>query len=177
MRWASPRPWLSPGLASARSLRAQVVCGVGIVASLHIAESSRIRRGGRLTRGTFLRTTCRPHAHSSAFGQIIARNAETIPRRLSCSDFRVHVAVAHNRTEHPPKWHLQYVIAGVVVLEVPDSHPAPEGAVGLGSQKSKDERGPPHQDANGYHEDFLCLSTRYREPSSPSTRLTRSREN
>ena len=123
--------------------------------------------------GTFLGTTCRPHAHSSAFGQIIARNAETIPRRLSCSDFRVHVAVAHNRTEHPPKWHLQYVIAGVVVLEVPDSHPAPEGAVGLGSQKSKDERGPPHQGANGYHTAFLLLSTRYPEPSSPSTRVSR----
>ena len=49
------------------------------------------------------------------------------------------------------------------MLEVPDSHPAPEGAVGLGSQKSKDEQGPPHQGVNGYHEDFLCLSTRYRE--------------
>ena len=65
----------------------------------------------------------------------------------------------------------QYVVAGVVVLEMPDSHPAPEGAVGLGSQKSKDERGPPHQGANGYHEDFLCLSTRYREPSSPLDRI------
>ena len=31
----------------------------------------------------------------------------------------------------------------MVLLEVPDSHPAPEGAVGLGSQKSKDEQGPP----------------------------------
>ena len=40
----------------------------------------------------------------------------------------------------------------------------------LGSQKSKDERGPPHQGANGYHAAFLRLSTRYPEPSSPSTR-------
>ena len=29
--------------------------------------------GRRLSWGTFLGTTCRPHAHSSAFGQIIAR--------------------------------------------------------------------------------------------------------
>ena len=46
-------------------------------------------------------------------------------------------SLLHNGTERPPKWHLQYIVAGVVVLEVPDSHPAPEGAVGLGSQKSK----------------------------------------
>ena len=133
--------------------------------------------------GTFLGTTCRPHAHSSAFGQIIARNAETIPRRLSRSDglscsnnSRIFEIMSQSLTTAPnvpPKWHLQYVVAGVVVLEMRDSHPAPEGAVGLGSQKSKDERGPPHQGANGYHEDFLCLSTRYREPSSPSTRVTR----
>ena len=128
-----------------------------------------------MTRGTFWPATSCSHAHSSAFGQIIARNAETIPHKVSSSDFLVRVAVVHNRTERPPKWHLQHVVAGVVlvVLEVPDSHPAPEGAVGLGSQKSKDERGPPHQGANGYHAAFLRLSTRYPEPSSPSTRVSR----
>ena len=46
-------------------------------------------------------------------------------------------------TERPPKSHLQYVVAGVVVLEVParQSSSSRKGAVGLGSQKSKDERG------------------------------------
>ena len=128
------------------------------------AYSKRVRRGGRVVRvengetlshRTKVRVALRGRHHWLRMA---------IARRTPCSDFRVHVAVAHNRTEHPPKWHLQYVIAGVVVLEVPDSHPAPEGAVGLGSQKSKDERGPPHQGANGYHEAFLRLSARYPEP-------------
>ena len=101
----------------------------------------------------------------------------SIARRVACSDFEIMSSSRsqlHRTNVHPSgtscSTYVVIVAAGVVVLEVPDSHPS---AVGLGSQKSKDERGPPHQGANGYHTAFLLLSTRYPEPSSPSTRVSR----